>query len=491
MGYSFSNIHALAYSFIGYQTAYLSTKWNPIYWNTACLMVNSGSLEDHSETEIVDIYEPEYQELSEGTTYVDLPDRSGKIKKTTSTDYEKLAKAIGNMKEAGIKISLVDINNSDFSFVPDINNNQILFGLKGMLNINDELVKTIIANRPYSSPKDFYYKVRPKRPAMISLIKGGAFDSMEERKFVMAWFLWETCDKKSNLTLQNMPTLKKYNLLPEDTEERLTARRVYEFNRYLKLVCAGKDKKTYILDDRAISFMQEMGFDNMISSDLTLDANIWDKKGYQPWMNVYRKWMSENKQEILDKLNKLIFTEEWNNYAEGTISKWEMDVLCFYYHEHELINVNKEKYGIAKFNKLSPQPIVDKSFVRGGKEIKLFKLDRICGTCIAKNKNKALVTLLTTDGVVTLKFSKEYFSMFDKQISERGEDGKKHVLEKSWFNRGSMIVVTGMRSDDMFIVKKYSATPGHRLYKIDEIKENGDLILRHERLSGEEEESEN
>ena len=31
MGYSFSTIHALAYSFIGFQTAYIATNWDPIY----------------------------------------------------------------------------------------------------------------------------------------------------------------------------------------------------------------------------------------------------------------------------------------------------------------------------------------------------------------------------------------------------------------------------------------------------------------------------
>ena len=46
MGYSFSIIHALAYSFIGIQTLYLATNFNPIFWNTAYLIVNSGSLED-------------------------------------------------------------------------------------------------------------------------------------------------------------------------------------------------------------------------------------------------------------------------------------------------------------------------------------------------------------------------------------------------------------------------------------------------------------
>ena len=49
MGYSFSVIHALAYSFVGMQTLYLATHFNPIYWTTACLIVNSGSLENNAE----------------------------------------------------------------------------------------------------------------------------------------------------------------------------------------------------------------------------------------------------------------------------------------------------------------------------------------------------------------------------------------------------------------------------------------------------------
>ena len=100
-----------------------------------------------------------------------------------------------------------------------------------MLNVGDDVVASIIANRPYTSPKDFLNKVKVGKQAMISLIKGGAFDEMEERKFVMAWYIWETCDKKKRITLQNMGGLIKYGLLPEDTEERVIARRVYEFNR--------------------------------------------------------------------------------------------------------------------------------------------------------------------------------------------------------------------------------------------------------------------
>ena len=41
-----------------------------------------------------------------------------------------------------------------------------------------------------------------------------------------------------------------------------------------------------------------------------------------------------------------------------------------------------------------------------------------------------MVSLLTPTGVVTVKVWKNQFTAWDKQISERGADGKKHVIEK-------------------------------------------------------------
>ena len=491
LGYAFSMNHSLPYSFVGIQTIYLAINFNPIYWDTACLIVNSGSLEDNSEEEIVDIYEPEAQDLSEGVVFIDLPDKKEKIRKTSSTDYGKVAKAIGDIRGAGIKVSLININRSDFGFSPDVENNQILFGLKGLLNVGDELVMNIIEKRPYISPRDFINKVKPTKQAMISLIKSGAFDEMLERKMCMAWYIWETCDKKKRLTLQNMPGLIRYGLLPEDTDEQIMARRVFEFNRYLKAVCKSAEMPgMYKLDERAINFLMELEEEKHIQYDgangYYLSEKIWDKSVYQPWMDVFRKWIAANKDEILNNLNSTIFKEDWDKYAKnGNISAWEMEVLCFYYHDHELSNVNKEKYGFVNFFELPEDPIVEKTFpTKNGGQGKMFKLFKICGTCIAKNKVKSTVTLLTTDGVVEVKFRKEYFSLFDKQISERDCDGVKHVVEKSWFNRGSMIIVQGYRSGDNFIPKKYATTGGHQLYKIEEIKSNGDLILQDQRYQG-------
>ena len=484
LGYAFSLNHSLPYSFVGIQTIFLAMHFNPIYWDTACLIVNSGSLEDNSEEEGVDIYDPEAQDLSEKITFDDLPDGKAKVRRTMSTDYGKVAKAIGDIRSKGINVSLANINKSLFGFAPDVENNRILFGLKGMLNVGDDVVDAIIANRPYISPRDFLNRVKPGKQAMISLIKGGAFDDMMDRKMCMAWYIWETCDKKKRLTLQNMGGLIKYGLLPEETEDQIMARRIYEFNRYLKAICKGTATH-YNLDERAINFLVEIGQDELISENFKLDVKQWDKKVYQPWMDVFRNWIASDKDGILEALNNKIFLEDWNKYAKGTISAWEMEVLCFYYHDHELKNVNIDRYGFVDFFKLPENPEIEKTFTtRNGTEVKMFKLHKICGTCIAKNKIRSTVTLLTTTGVVEVKFRKEYFSLFDKQISEKGEDGIKHVVEKSWFNRGNMIVVQGFRSGDNFIPKKYASSGGHQLYKIDAILPDGELILKDARYQG-------
>ncbi len=464
MGYSFSIIHALAYSFVGVQTLYLATSFNPIYWDTAYLIVNSGSLD----------IEP-----------IDEDDEDDDVKKDGS-NYTKMAKAIGAVRSAGIKVSLADINKSGYGFVPDVENNEILFGLKGMLNVGDEVVEQIIENRPYVSPLDFINKVNPKKNTMISLIKGGAFDHMLDRKVCMAWYLWQTCDKKKQLNLQNMNTLINYGLLPANTEEEKLARKVYEFNKYLKSVCKGIG--VYNLTDVAISFLESNDYIDLVQYDnntgkMSMNTKAWDKV-YQFHMNVFRKWLQDNQQEVLTTLNKILFKEEWDKYAKnGSLSAWEMEVLCFYYHEHELLNVDRRRYGLSNFAELPEEPVVERTFFKGGRSINLFEISRIFGTCIAKNKTKSSVTLLTTDGVVEVKFARNYFALFDKRISAPGEDGKNHIVENSWFNRGSMIIVQGIRSGDTFIAKKYASTPGHTLYHIDSV--NGpELVIRTTRAMG-------
>ena len=449
-GYGFNASHTLAYSLVALQEMNLSFLFPEIYWNCACLIANSGGAETDEEGE------------------------------RKSTDYKKMAIAISKTIKSSIKVEPPDINTSKFTFTPDEKENQILFGMSGILNVGEDLINSIIENRPYQSPKDFYARVKPNKQAMIALIKSGAFDKMIDRKICMGWFIWNTCGIKKSVNLRNIRALIKYNLLPLDNEELADKIRVFEFNRYLKEKMH-QYQGCYILDNRAINYLTKQDLlDNVeiVENNIYLiDIKVWDKI-YQSKMDFLRDWLKENQEEVLQKLNSKLFLLDWNKYALGNFSRWEMETLCFYYHEHELINTNFHKYGIVNYNELPTEPEVDRYFYKDDKKINLYKLNRIAGTCIAKDKNKSIVTLLTVDGVVNVKFRKGLFALYDKQISAVDAEGKKRVLEKSWFNRGNMIVVTGIREgDEDFFAKKYSATPGHTIYKIEEIKDNGDLIL--------------
>lgn len=68
MGYSFSILHTIAYTIIALQELNLFNHYPSIYWNCGCLIVNSG-------------------------------DETG-----TSTDYSKMAVALGNTIKHGIKV---------------------------------------------------------------------------------------------------------------------------------------------------------------------------------------------------------------------------------------------------------------------------------------------------------------------------------------------------------------------------------------------------
>ena len=469
MGYSFSIIHALAYSFIGVQTIYLAVNWNPIYWNTACLIINSASLENEEE------------EDEDGNT------------KDKSTDYSKLAKAIGDITSRGIKVSLIDINKSGYSFEPNEENNEILFGLKGVNKIGGPIIDKIIYGRPYTGIIDFMNRCPLNKTQMISLIKSGAFDKIDNdwaleicksnpRYAIMAYYISIISEPKKKLTLQNFNGLLERKLVPDNL---IYEQKTFIFNKYLKSKKCGE---YYLLNDKDIEFYYNF-YDaerlEVINGCPCLKQKIWDKI-YKRIMDTAREWLKNNQKDMLEQYNNVLFNETWNKYATGNISAWEMESLCFYYHEHELSNIDKYKYGIVDFSTLSYEPEVDYFFKRAGRNIPIFKLYKIAGTIISKNNTKASITILTTDGVVNVKFTKEYYAKYNRQISEKQVDGSKKVLEKGWFSRGTKVMITGYRREDTFVAKTYKATPTHQLYRIVSIN-NKNITLEHERIKIDEE----
>ena len=463
MGYSFSIIHALAYSFIGYQTATLGINWNQIYWDTACLVVNSGSLEEEDDDDIEDIK-----------------------KKEKGTDYAKIAKAIGDITSKGIEVSLVNINTSDLGYKPDIKNNRILYGLKALSNISSEVIEKIVAGRPYSGIKDFMARCPLTKTAMINLIKAGAFDEVDkdfgDRRTIMAYYISQVCGAKTKLTLQNFNGLIQHNLIPQELELQV---RVFNFTKYLKAY--KKVGKYYTFDDACLQFYERFFTDELdrlevINGVTCILQTEWEKI-YKSQMDVAREWLKAHQDEVLKEYNKILFKETWDKYASGNISHWEMQSLCFYHSDHELKNVNLERYGISNFEDLPVEPEVDYFYKRKNNNIPIYKLRRIIGTVIAKDDNRTSVTLLTTTGVVNVKFTRDYYAMFKKQISQINPDGTKTVMEKGWFTRGTMLMITGFRRDDTFVAKNYKNSGSHQLYKITDVV-NDEIIITNERWTG-------
>lgn len=490
MSYSFSEVHALLYSFIGIQTLVVATQFPIIYWNTACLIVNSQSIEEseneNENEEEEEILEEVNSDLEENDD-VDSDDDeieeekiSNKLagkKKQKTVDYGRIATAIGKISQTGTQISPPDINNSGFTFSPDEKQNRILYGLRGITKVGEDIVKTIIANRPYASLDDFLAKIKLNKTQMVNLIKSGAFDCFGDRVAQMDHFIELASEPKKRVTLQNMKVLIDFGLLPDKYDFQC---RVFNFNKYLK---KNKDGAFYIVDDIAYNFY-EKHFDLDLIIDGRIKQTAWDTI-YKKQMDIIRPYIKEHNQELLDGINNHLKQDLWNKYCQGTLSKWEMDSVSFYYHEHELARVDPILMEWADFNKLPEEPEVERFIPIKGTMVPIYKLSRIAGTVLDRDKTKKTVTLLTTSGVVTVKVYGNAFSNYDKQISARGADGKKHVIEKSFFTRGNKIIVCGMKRDEMFIAKKYARTEGHLIELITSIDENGFITTRGEREGAE------
>ena len=495
-GYGFNQSHTLAYSLIALQEMNLAYKYPIIFWNCACLITDSGGAENEEINEEENIREDIWSE----TIYVPMEDFGiddeedldedeesdinkvidKKKKKTRTANFGKIATAIGKMKSVGIEVTSPNINSSSFTFSPDVEENVIRFGLSGITRIGEDLIHLIIKNRPYSSLEDFLNKVKVNKPQMINLIKSGAFDSFgSNRKKIMEQYIRSISDQKKRITLQNMKMLIDFNLLPEELEFE---KKVFNFNKYLKKF---KDGDYYLIDDNAFTFLEEnYSIDDLYPTEngFRIKQVVWDKI-YKKEMDKVRNFIKDNQNNLLEKINNKLIYDMWNKYCEGSLSKWEMDSVSCYFHKHELENMNFSKYKIMDYFDLSENPEIDRIIPIKGKEVPLFKIRRIAGTVLDKDKNKKTVTLLTTSGVVTVKIYGNIFTQYDKQISVKDNNGKKRVIEKSWFSRGNKIIVTGIRRDDIFLAKKYSQTPYHLVELIENVE--GDKIkIRSERLEG-------
>lgn len=498
-GYGFNLSHTLAYSLIGLQELNLAYKYPIILWNCACLISDSGGNEkeeaeekvnESNDWEVFDelsigVFEENSEDEEENDNETSTP---AKKKHSSKINYGKIATAIGKMKSEGVEVVATDINKSQYTFAPDVKNNSIIYGLSGINKVGDDIVKQIMANRPYSSIEDFLSKVKINKPQMINLIKAGAFDNIYnncDRAQIMKIYIELIADKKKRITLQNMKMLIDFSLIPSQYEFQC---RVYNYNKYLKKF---KDDIYYLMNNIAFNFYSSnFDMDMLIPlPDVDFHFKIkqtdWDKI-YKKQMDIIRPFIKEHNEELLNAVNDRLYQDMWDKYCKGSISQWEMDSISCYIHDHELKKLKYEPYGLIDYDKLPNEPVVNYEFTpkHSGKKIPLYKIYRIAGTVLDKNKAKKTLTLLTNNEVVTVKIFGDAFTHYDRQLSARGADGKKHVIEKSIFSRGNKIIVTGIKKEDTFIAKKYKNTPHPLVELITEINDSG-YVKTYHRESGE------
>ena len=257
-------------------------------------------------------------------------------------------------------------------------------------------------------------------------------------------------------------------------------KKVFLFNKFLK---QQKGVQYYELNNAAIDFVASNFSADYLMNGNSISVDIWDML-YKNAMNPMREYIKAHKDELLEKLNNALYKEMFDKYATGSVSHWEMEAVSFYSHPHELA---ESQYLYDDFFKLSEEPEVDYTFTgKDGNEVRVYKLRRIIGTVIDKSKMKNTVTLLTPTGVVNVKIYKNQYAGYDKQLSERGIDGKKHVKEKSWFSRGSLLMVQGIKRGQDFIPKKRKDSYYPIISRITEIHDDGTLEFQTERATIEE-----
>ena len=468
---SFSLPHILGYSTIAVQEMNMAYHYPIIYWNTANLIVDSGSNEEL---------------LGQ------------------STDYGKVATALTNMRQRGTEITLPLINEAEFEFVPDEKNNRIIYSLKALCGIGDDMAQSIVANRPYSSLEDFVDRVKVTPSQMIQLIKAGCFTELDgkDRIATMRKYLKEyVFEPNQKLTTSSIDIMEEMGIIPDNKKLYVRIKRFKDYvthesflvkeviNPKKKVPKKGYHDRIFVLDDTSTPFFQENFSEDSIVGIKDDHPTFSEKLFLKEWkkkVDVLRDWLK--KSETLQTYNSHKFKDLWNEKASGTIPKWEMDSLSFYYTEHELENLNEEKYGVVNYFDLPEEPEPYDYYTRyingERKQIPKLKITRLAGTVIDSNNIRHTVALLTKEGVVNIKYNKGQFSYYKRQISTHlNSSDKKTILEKSWFTRGTKLLICGYRQDDIFRAYRYKDTLYmHTTNKITDVDNDGNVEIQTDRI---------
>jgi len=416
-GYAFSKHHVAGYTTILIQEMYITYKYGSIFWKTACLTVNSGLIGENEK----------------------------------STDYGAIAKAIGEM---GGLVLPPCINRSELGFTPLEKENRTLFGLKPISGLGSDATKIVMENRPYTSMQDFVERCVGKgmvsEAKAITLVKSGCFDTFEPNRIeAMKQMVILLVPKRGRLTTVQYANFYQHTPAHLYDQMMIWRTRTFMFGKHKNITEA---VEKWFLDNYSpyIPYRWEEGKVHVEQKDFD--------KYYKKHTKELQEWIKSQEAEQL--MRRYDLNGFWANNCQGTKEKWEMKANAFYTEHHELDYVDLTKFfDVAKFEELPEKPTVDFFTTYKGRQIPRFHTHVIVGTVVDKNKTKSIVSILTKDGVVNIKFNKGQFIHYDKKVVEM--NGKeKTVLDSSWFERGTHIAVVGYRRENDFVPKTYK----HSMY---------------------------
>ena len=431
-GYAFSVVHAYSYSLIGYQGAFLKYYY-PLYWHTACLAINAQSITVENGDE-------------------------EKTNRNKTTDYAKISQAIFDLQQEGIPVNHPNINKSDFSFSPDKETNTILYGLKALDRVGDEIAQQIIELRPYKDFEDFLnknvcfdnekYPNRKKlnKNTMSSLIFSNSFECLGTKKSeCVVKYLGLQVNDIGNLTTRYLDELKENKLLPNEFDNFKNMQNALV--KIKKFQCK-ENKKAWKIPYNEYEITQhiyDFFYDNVIENNgeyILLEKKSTNAK-YKEIEEKLKIWLNSNSEILQKQLKNVRIKTEYQDWTKGQgISDLAFKAMGMYLGNSWLDNAS-EKYNISEFLKL---PLAEDNIVSWGKyrgsEYPIFNITQIPLTVIDKESKHKVITGMTKGAIIKCKMKDNTYDYYSKYF----ERGKKLIL---WGYRG--------RTEDSFTIKLYNS----------------------------------
>lgn len=480
--YSFDFSHSFSYSSECLQEMNLYTKYPKVFWNCAVVTTQAQS-EDERE-------------------------RASKTK-----NYSKIAQSIYKAKENDVLVDTPDINKSELSFTPLVEEDKILFGLGGVTKINRDVYSDILSGRPYNSFKEFYdYHKTHKFPTnevdesgnviyrnssvtrsiMVVLIKSGCFNYCStDRVLMVKWLVTWEFPAKTELSTSNLPKALELGCTFSPTLVK-----AYRFRKYVlspqffyKKNDNFKSKKDYILEPKfARPYFEEKYIDRLTEdkdyyyeNDMLIVVDKSLDKVLKPELEALSKEM--NNESIIKEFNKKNWQNEYLNLVKTENQEmWYFDTVSYFPEKHVLWGIDKNFYNIQDYKDLPQEPqFIEKSDKSGKRTWRIYDLSKIAGCVLSRQDDKHYLNVLTTDGkVVIVRFNAGQYAYYKRDIAETDE----YEADKSWLSRGSILIISGYRrGEDEFVAKKYrNSIYRHSVIKVTNINPDRSLDLQFDRI---------